>query len=161
MKAERMMLWAYSILVILAIAFGIYYFEYSQHARTPSVTMDLNTDLLPLYANATWSGPRAYSLELPTTVISGIEVHADAATSTMNIAAATVPFETYYQSKLQSTGWALDSSLSASGPGSAQTIYRKGSALIRVSYASNFSNKPANSPEQCPCDVTLSLFSST
>jgi hypothetical protein len=119
----------------------------------------LSADLAPLYAKAAWGEPKADSVGIGTTTLSGTSVKALAATSTMNIAAATTPFEQYYEKKLTGLGWKVDNMLAASGPGANMTGYRKGSALIIVSFSSIFHNRQENAPVQCPCDVTLSLFS--
>ena len=79
----------------------------------------------------------------------------------MNPGAAFTPFDKYYASKLGALGWKVDNSLAAGGPGRGQVVYRKGSGFIAINFWTDFHTISSTSPMQCPCDVTLKLFSTT
>lgn len=116
---------------------------------------DLSLDAYPLYSGATWSEVQPKTFEKMT----GFEVTAVAAKDTTNIAEATSPFEKYYADKLTAEGWMLDNSLAAGGPGASITAYTKDGNYIIISFSTDFKAGGENEPVQCPCDVTLSVFS--
>lgn len=89
----------------------------------------------------------------------GYTVKANPVANVINISTVALPFEKYYAKLLVSKGWKEDISLSAGGPGSAITGYKKGDMYIVVQYVTDFSIKTNNKPEQCPCTVNFSLFS--
>ena len=89
-----------------------------------------------------------------------MEVVANSVNNVTDLGTVFAPFEAYYRAKLMSLGWSEDISLAAGGPGSGLTVYRKGSAFVAVQYQTAFSQGGISTPEQCPCSITLSLFSS-
>ncbi|OYV63543.1 MAG: hypothetical protein B7X03_01355 [Parcubacteria group bacterium 21-58-10] len=120
----------------------------------------LAADLYPLYS-ADWNAPHPVSLDIPPAPLSGTGIEAVVATSTMNPGAAFSPFDKYYADKLGALGWRVDNSLAAGGPGRGQVVYRKGAGFIAVNVWTDFHTVSSTSPMQCPCDVTIKLFSTT
>ncbi len=116
---------------------------------------NLPADVYPLYSGATWSEVQPKTFEK----LTGYEITAIAAKDTTNIAEATYPFEKYYAEKLTAEGWAIDNSLAAGGPGASITAYVKSGNYIIVSFSTDFKGGGENEPVQCPCDVSLSVFS--
>ncbi len=125
-----------------------------------TITPPLAADLYPLYS-ASWNTPHLVSLDIPPAPLYGTGIEAVVATSTMNPGAAFSPFDTYYANKLKALGWRVDNSLAAGGPGRGQVVYRKGTGFIAVNFWTDFQTVSSTSPMQCPCDVTLKLFSTT
>ncbi len=122
----------------------------------------LSQDVYPIYNSDSieWSAPNTYSLETPSGGIFGSAINATVATSTMNPSKFFSPFDKYYKDKLTALGWKVDNSLLANGPASGQTVYRKGSGVVAINFLTIFHNISNTRPEQCPCDVNLSIFSS-
>ena len=162
------------IVAALIIAAGVWYAgAYRQHIAPSSseVTIPsihstssppaLAADLYPLYAKAPWGAPTALDYQLPTRTVPGAGITAEAAASTMNPGATETPFEKFYRARLLARGWKVDTGLEAGGPMGGQTAYRKGSQLIILSFKTVFHTVSTTAPAQCPCDVTLSLFSAT
>lgn len=81
------------------------------------------------------------------------------ATDTDNIAAASRPLMDYYARFLTSDGWTVDNSKAAGGPGAEIVAYQKGNEYVIVSLKTVFKGGGENEPVQCPCDVSLSVFS--
>lgn len=88
----------------------------------------------------------------------GIGIESQPITNITDIATTSLPFENYYKKKLAAAGWVTDNTLAAGGPGSEIVGYKKGTDYIILEYTSVFENKGSDSPETCPCDITLSLF---
>ena len=114
--------------------------------------------MYPLYPGATWGTAVA---TVSPDYGSIVAVQSLAATGTTDIAAVSTPFTKYYDDKLTAAGWAPDISREAGGPGAEVSFYTKDGQFIVVMFSSVFHNQPANAPEECPCDVTLSLMSGT
>lgn len=98
-------------------------------------------------------------MTIGTSTYVGASVSSLAATSTMDPGSVFTPFERYYDAKLKALGWTVDKYLATCGHVGGQTGYRKGDGLILVRFFINYQTVPANAPSECPCDVTLSLFS--
>jgi hypothetical protein len=79
----------------------------------------------------------------------------------MDPGSAITPFEEYYQLKLSALGWTEANDLAAGGHVGGQTGYRKDGAVILIRFHIDYENQPANAPSECPCMVTLSLFSAS
>jgi len=77
----------------------------------------------------------------------------------MNPGSIFTPFESYYDAKLKALGWSVANDLAAGGHVGGQTGYRKGGSVILTRFHIDYQTKPANAPSECPCTVTLSLFS--
>ena len=131
----------------------------SAESASFEIVPPLSQALYPLYSAASWNEPHLVSLELPEENLYGTGVEAVVATSTMNPGAAFSPFDTYYASKLKALGWKVDNGLAAGGPARGQTVYRKDNGFIAVNFWTDFHTISSTSPMQCPCDVTLKLFS--
>lgn len=129
--------------------------ESAPFAIVPPLAADLN----PLYGRAEWNAPHLVALDIPNGPLYGTGVEAVAATNTMTPSTAFVPFDKYYTDQLLNAGWVMDNSLAAGGPGRGQTVYRKGNEFIAVNFWTDFHNVSPDRPAQCPCDVTLKLFS--
>jgi hypothetical protein len=114
-------------------------------------------DALPLYPGAAWNAPQATTFD----DTAGTEVISQPISGVTDLAGVFEPFEQYYAQKLAAAGWTVDNTQAAAGPGSEVTVYKKGSEEIVVSYQSLFTVVSAHAPEQCPCDVTMSVFSGT
>ena len=120
----------------------------------------LSQDLYPLYSGASWGAPAAESFVIGTTTYSGASVASAATTGTMNPGSVFTPFQNYYDQKLKALGWKVANDLAAGGHVGGQTGYRKDGAVILTRFNIVYHTTPANAPSECPCDVTLSLFSS-
>jgi hypothetical protein len=119
-------------------------------------------EVYPLSPGANW-GEKKMTTIMPgeeniTKPLIGITIESQPIINTTNITATSLPFETYYEKKLAAAGWVVDNTLAAGGPGAEIVGYKKGTDYIILRYTSVFKNKGNNSPETCPCDITLSLF---
>ena len=147
----------YTIIVLIVLAVGFYWYgNQSGGTATPSAT--LNADVYPLYSGATWGQAEATTSPDYGQVV---EVQSVPVTNTSDISAVSTPFTKYYDDKLTAAGWTPDVSREAGGPGAEISVYTKGDQFIVVMFSSLFHVMPADAPEQCPCDVTLSLMSGT
>ena len=146
------------VLALVVIAGGWYWYAgQGGSAAAPSeATATLNADAYPLYAGVTWGA--AVATTSPDYGQVSV-VKSTAATDTMNIAAASMPFEKYYDDKLTAAGWVRDDSRAASGPGANITYYTKGGQFVIVFFRSDFKVKHPDAPSECPCDVQFSLIS--
>ena len=146
----------YVVIVLIIIAGGWYWYANQGHGGTP--VAQLNADVYPLYSGATWGQAEATTSPDYGQVT---EVQSVPVTNTSDIAAVSTPFTKYYGDKLTAAGWTQDMSREAGGPGAEISAYTKGDQFIVVMFSSIFHVMPANAPEQCPCDVTLTLMSGT
>ncbi|MBU6323417.1 MAG: hypothetical protein KGI41_03465 [Patescibacteria group bacterium] len=119
----------------------------------------LTADAYPLYPSALWGAAEAASFSAGASSFSGYEAAAEPKKDVTDLAALFAPFERYYQQKLEAAGWTEDINLAANGPGSGITAYRKGGAVLIVGYESVFKAGGKNAPAECPCDLTLYVFS--
>ena len=147
-------------IIIVAILGAAYYgivprLEKVRHESSDGQVQELVADAYPLYAGVSWGTEHAAE----NGDLVGWEVTAPAATDTDNIASATQPFETYYQEKLIAAGWRVDNTRAAGGPGASVTAYEKDGQYLVISFQTDFKGTVPDAPVQCPCDVTLSLFS--
>lgn len=122
-------------------------------------TLSLNQDLYPLFSSAEWNVPVHEEIEFGTTTVPGVEVSSVPVMDTMSPASYFAPFESFYAEKLSTLGWKIDNSLAAGGPMGGQTGYRKAGELIILRYRTVFHTVTDTAPSECPCDVTLTLFS--
>jgi len=155
-------LWAIVIIIII-LAGGFYLWTMYKSApavvNVPIQTPQLAADLSPLYSGAVWNAPHAETLELSTTTASGVGTESVSVNNTMDPGSVFSPFEKYYADKLSALGYKTDIYLEAGGPMGGQTGYRKGDNLIVLRFKTVFHVVTNTAPSQCPCDVTLSLFS--
>ena len=120
----------------------------------------LNKDLYPLFSGAHWEVPKAESVTISTSTYSGVSVSSLSIIPTMDPGSVFTPFERYYDNHLKALGWKVDNYLAAGGHVGGQTGYRKADELILVRYNILYHTVSNTAPSECPCDVTLSLFSS-
>jgi hypothetical protein len=149
----------YTIIALVVVAAGWYWYAGqggSTTAPNDAPTATLNADLYPLYSGATWG--TAVATTSPD-YGQAVEVQSVPVTNTSDIAAISTPFTKYYDNKLKAAGWAPDISREAGGPGAEISAYTKGAQFVIVSFNSVFHVMPADAPEQCPCDVQLTLMS--
>jgi hypothetical protein len=118
----------------------------------------LAADVYPLYAGIAWGEEVATTTDFG---LAGYRVMSVPVRGITDLAAVSTPFEKYYAAKLAPLGWRKNIQMEAGGPGASIMGYQKGSDYIVVSYSSVFHAGGANEPEQCPCDITLSVFSGT
>jgi len=149
-----------AIIVVAAVGFFLLKPTPIKAPQIPPPFSGLSGDAYPLYSGADWSEPVAQTITLGTSTVQGMEVSATPATGTMAPSDVFIPFEDYYASKLTAAGWVVDNSLAANGPGSGMTVFRKGDAVIVLNYRSVFSIVSGTAPARCPCDVSISIFSS-
>lgn len=154
--------WLWFLVFIIIAAAGAWYFLAAQHAAAPTQAPQarLSADLYPLFSGISWSEPVPQSTTIGTSTASGALITSATSTNTMNPGAIFAPFNDYYDQKLKALGWQVANDLAAGGPMGGVAGYRKGSGIILVSYQILYHDTPANAPSQCPCSVTLSLFSS-
>ena len=119
----------------------------------------LGADLYPLYDRTGWNASEVESFIVGTTSYSGASVTSAAVTDTMDPGSVFTPFERFYDKKLKSLGWQVANDLAAGGHVGGQTGYRKDGAVILTRFQIVYHTVPENAPSECPCDVTLSLFS--
>ena len=129
-------------------------------AAVPSPAATLSPDAYPLYSNVAWNAPETESFIIGTTTYAGTSITSAPVTGTMDPGSVFTPFESYYSQKLAALGYTEDNALAAGGHMGGQTAYRKGNSLILTRFHIDYHTLPANAPSECPCDVTLSLFSS-
>lgn len=122
---------------------------------------ELSADLYPLYSRADWNASEVEHFVISTTSYSGASITSTIVTDTMDPGSVFTPFERYYDQKLKALGWQVANDLAAGGHMGGQTGYRKDGAVILTRFQINYQIKPGNAPSECPCDVTLSLFSSS
>lgn len=130
----------------------------SMHLKVNGTTLaqqHLNADAYPLYSGLSWVAEQQSTLEN----LSGYEAISAPITNITDLSAVSTPFDAYYKNKLETSGWAVDNALAAGGPGDSITGYKKGNEYILVSYTTKFHAGGVNEPEQCPCDISFSVFS--
>ena len=93
-----------------------------------------------------------------TSTLVGIKIGSQPITNITDLAAKSLPFDSYYEEKLVAAGWTEDKILPLAAPEPEVTGYRKGSEYIVLEYTSVFKNMPVDNPEMCPCDMTFSIF---
>lgn len=122
---------------------------------------DLVADLFPLYPDANWSKSQVESFLIGTTTYSGASITSAPIDAGMDPGSVIAPFENYYAKLLKERGWRIAHDLAAGGHVGGQTGYRKEDSVILTRFSIEYHLKPDNAPSECPCDVTLSLFSTT
>jgi len=120
---------------------------------------ELATDLLPLYSAVSWSIVKEERVAIGTTTYEGASVGSAPITGTMDPGSVFTPFENYYDKKLKALGWHIANELAAGGHTGGQTGYVKGTETALVRYHVDYHTVSETAPSECPCDVTLSLFS--
>ena len=133
--------------------------ESQQVATTTYAAPKLAIDLYPLYTDVIWNNTHAESVTIGTTTYMGAGANTVAIDSGMDPGSISIPFSQYYSGLLLERGWHLDDDLAAGGHTGGQEGYRNGNGLILVRYTFDYLNNPTNAPSECPCTVTLSLFS--
>jgi hypothetical protein len=123
-------------------------------------TTQLAADAYPLYGNAQWDSPKSEAVTIGAESYAGQSITSTTVQAGMDPAQVFTPFENYYDSKLKAAGWEVANELAAGGHTGGQSGYRKDGAIILTRFSIDYHNKPENAPSECPCDVTLSLFSS-
>jgi hypothetical protein len=135
----------------------------SKYLRVDGMTLSevpiITSDAYPLYAGASWNTSTKKTSMVGSASITGASIDSVPVTNTMDPSSIFSPFETYYASKLKNAGWSIDTSLAAGGHTGGQTGYRKGSNVLLTEFHVNYHSVPKDAPSECPCDVTLSLFS--
>lgn len=120
----------------------------------------LAIDLYPLYSKASWDKSVVEDVTIGTTTYLGVRMDSYPIEAGMNPGAIFSPFLDYYDTLLKSHGWHVANELAAGGHVGGQTGYRNGPGTILVDFHIDYQTKPENAPSECPCTVTLSLFSS-
>ena len=143
-----------ALILFIGVVVGVGAYLVATHSGGPQ---SLNQDLYPLYQGAVWGPIKAAVVD----GAKGFEIESETITNITNIAASSTPFYDYYQTKLTQAGWTQDMSREAGGPGAEVSVFTKGKDFIVVKFNTVFRKKPANEPEQCPCDLTFSLISGT
>lgn len=146
---------AIAVIIVLILAGGAYYLHSKNVQQAAKNVQGLNASAYPLYTGASWDAGH------PETQggLSGYSVTSLATSSTNNISSITKPFEQYYQNKLTNGGWSIDNALAADGAGSSLTAYQKDGIYIVIGYTTTFDGGGVHEPVQCPCHVTLGIFS--
>lgn len=159
-------MWSVIIVAIGMVAWGLQYSQYPRSSKNIATVPareipapQLSADLYPLYADAQWNAPGAESFMVGTTSYSGTSITSDPLSAGMNPGTVITPFDAYYDKKLKALGWRIANDLAAGGHVGGQTGYRKGTEIILTRFQIDYQTKPENAPTECPCTVTLSLFS--
>jgi hypothetical protein len=121
----------------------------------------LHPDLYPLYDGVDWQASEAESVVIGTTTYAGAYIASQAIPAGDDPAGVFTPFERYYDTKLRAAGWMVANDLAAGGHTGGQTGYRKDGSVILTHFNIKYQTTPENAPSECPCEVTLSLFSAT
>lgn len=150
---KKQIIWLF-IFVLIAIA-GSYLWLTQSNVPSYSVSKDL----YPLYDTVSWEDPVAETVLIGTTTYVGTSISSRYVSNTMSPADIFSPFETYYDKKLKSLGWSVANDLAAGGHVGGQIGYRKEGEVILTRFQIEYHTKPENAPSECPCDVSLSLFS--
>ena len=132
--------------------------EASAESAPFTIVKPLANDLFPLYA-APWGAPHPADVVIGSTTLSGVAVEARVATSTLDPGSAITPFDRYYDRLLKAAGWKIANEYASGGHVGGQTGYTKGGATILTEFRIEYGKTPPNAPSECPCTVTLSLFS--
>lgn len=138
-----------------------------EFAACPSASTTSNTnhpliaDIYPLYSGASWPSSVSMSMTLGSTTYNGYKIVSLPSATTTNIASVANAFISYYDKKLVAAGWKQDTSLDADGAGSSSRVYKSGAGVLVLGYNTDFIGTKANAPVECPCKVSLSIFSST
>ncbi len=155
------------VLVILALVFLLGHqraaapaLEAPHEAAATTTAPLLAAAAYPLYDGVSWAPPEAFTFSFMGSTTPGVSVDSVPVMDTMDPASVFSPFEKYYADKLAADGWTVDNALAAGGHTGGQTAYRKGTALILTNFHITYHTVPADAPSECPCDVTVSLFSS-
>ena len=119
----------------------------------------LAIDLYPLYTDASWNKSQVERFTIGTTTYSGASMTSAPIDAGNNPASVITPFENYFDKLLKSHVWHVANDLAAGVHVGGQTGYRNGSGVILTRFSIDYQNKPENAPSECPCTVTLSLFS--
>lgn len=150
--------WRIAAVVVVAVGALLFWMTHSTaliEQPAPAASSTLVAVLYPLYPGAAWSPVERTTIE----DLEGYAATSSAAIDTDNIEAATRAFVQYYTEKLAAAGWVPDISREAGGPGSEIAPYTKDGAYVVISFSTVFKSGGQDEPEQCPCDVTLTLFS--
>lgn len=129
------------------------------YANCMDASLSLSEDLYPLYDGTQWTVPAPETITVGSTISSGVSVTSLPMEYTMNPASIFIPFEQYYAQKLAALDWEVDNDLAAGGHTGGQVGYRKGSQIILTRFTITYHTVPQDAPSECPCDMTLSLFS--
>ena len=121
-------------------------------------TTSLESVVYPLYSGSSWQDPIAATTTVGTTTRAGYTITSLPSATTSDIAGIAMPFVNYYDKKLRAAGWSEDTQLAADGAGSSQRVYKKGLGVVMISYTSDFADVSEDVPAQCPCTVSLSIF---
>lgn len=150
------------IVLLIVLAAGGWYWWAARPAVQPvaeNPTPVLSADLYPLWNNVNWNAPAAEEVIIGTTTYSGASISSALVQAGMDPASVFTPFERYYDKKLKALGWTVANDLAAGGHVGGQTGYRKDGAVILTRFHVDYHIVPGNAPSECPCDVTVSLFS--
>jgi hypothetical protein len=120
----------------------------------------LAIDLYPLYASAGWNKAVAASVSVGTTTLAGAQATSAPLDAGMDPGKVFTAFTDYYDQLLTSRGWQVADDLAAGGHMGGQAGYKNGPGTILVGFHIDYETTPENAPSECPCKVTLSLFSS-
>ena len=148
--------WPLVVLALLIIVGGAYFYFAPRAALAPSpAAHNLSADVYPLYNGLTWGAEEATT----SSSFVGYGVVSQTISGISDLSAVSAPFDNYYKTKLLALGWSADISLEAGGPGAEVLAYKKGGEHIILGYNTVFHGGGINEPEQCPCDITFSIFS--
>lgn len=150
----RQIIW---LLVLMVVLLAGWYLRPTP-ANAPTAAY-LSQDLYPLYDKVSWNAPVTESIFIGTSTYTGASVTSSVVENTMDPGSVFTPFEQYYDKKLKALGWSVANDLAAGGHVGGQTGYRKGESVILTGFRINYRIVSTSSPSECPCDVSLSLFS--
>ncbi len=149
------------LITIMLLVGGIFYWQSKQSSTPPDMKHQvLSEDLYPLYNGTSWNASGDESFAIGNTTFSGASIKSATIADTMDPGSIFTPFESYYDQKLKALGWQTTNDLAAGGHVGGQTGYRKNASIILTRFQIVYHSVPDNAPSECPCDVTLSLFSS-
>lgn len=148
-----------SLIILILLIAGMVYWSYTRSDTPVTTHPALSADLYPLYTHINWNTPEVDSFVIGTSTYSGASIHSSLVVDTMDPGSVFTPFERYYEQKLKVLGWTVANDLAAGGHTGGQTGYRKENSIILTHFNITYHTLPENAPSECPCDVTLSLFS--
>lgn len=160
-RMKRSWYWSIAAVIVIGVASYLISSHLSALTSASGAAAALSEDAYPLYPNATWQKPKAVSFSLGSTDYSpGVTVSSAPITDTLDPGSIFMPFMQYYSDKLKGLGYAEDNALAAGGHTGGQSVFRKGTAVILTRFEIDYKNIPENAPSECPCDVTLTVFTS-
>ncbi len=150
-----------AVIIVIGVAGAWYFLKAPGASVILGAPTQINKDAYPLYTGVEWGSETAGTRIIGGVTLSGYEVRSAMQKDLTDLSAVSLPFVMYYKNKLLAHGWKEDLDLAADGPGSGLTVFRKGAEYLVLGFSSDFKVPGKNAPDQCPCDLTMSVFNAS